>query len=324
MHNPFPFALQPRAGRSEPGFMAAALSMARLSVVGAAAVLGCLQPAAAASLLNSATDFAVLGATTVTSTPSVTSAPVGTRVYGALGVSPGTAVTGFPPGTVTGGSIHLNDAVAVAARADATLAYSALGLLGPTVNLTGNALGSMGTPGFADLSPGVYAFDTSASIDGQLTLDFAANPTGSFVFLIGSTLTTGTASLVSVLNGSSLSSIYWRVGSSATLGSGTNFAGNILANTSISMNPDARISCGRAIALTGAVTMIGGSISNDCNLGGFLGGDDDFGSRGFTGLTSPVPEPASALMLAAGMLGLTLARRKSRSGVGAPVALAGR
>ncbi len=55
-----------------------------------------------------------------------------------------------------------------------------------------------------------------------------------------------------MLNGGPGSAIYWEVGSSATLGTGSTFAGNILADQSITLTTGAAILCGRAIALHAA------------------------------------------------------------------------
>ena len=104
-----------------------------------------------------------------------------------------------------------------------------------TVDLTGN-----GSSWPTTLMPGVYKFSSSAQLTGTLTLDFAGNPNQPFVFQIGTTLTTASGSTVNVLNGSSNSAVYWEVGSSATLGTSTAFAGNILADQSITLNTGAK------------------------------------------------------------------------------------
>jgi type VI secretion system secreted protein VgrG len=126
------------------------------------------------------------------------------------------------------------------------------------------------------------------------------------IFQIGSTLTTASGSYVNVSNGSSLSGVYWQVGSSATLGTGTIFAGNILALDSVTLAPQADILCGRAFALTGAVTLIDNLISNNNAV-------KDFGSYGFSnGFHSPtvVPEPVSVLLF--GLGGVSMACVRSR------------
>jgi hypothetical protein len=74
------------------------------------------------------------------------------------------------------------------------------------------------------------------------------------VFQIGSTLTTASASSVVVINGGSVCNAFWQVGSSATLGTATSFAGNILALASITVTTGASLR-GRALARTGAVTL---------------------------------------------------------------------
>jgi type VI secretion system secreted protein VgrG len=250
--------------------------------------------------LGSAQDFAVLGGSTVTNTGATT-------IYGNLGVDPGSAVTGFPPGTVTGGSIYGPGPVSNLAQSDALTAYNTLSLLPVTSNLTGQDLGTVGT-----LTPGVYRFDTAAQLTGTLTLDFSSNPTGDFVFQIGSTLTTAGSSVVKVTDGSSLSGVYWLVGSSATLGTDTTFAGNILADQSITLTTSADILCGRAIALNGAVTMDTNRISYDNTLEDFGSGRSDFGSHGFSGgtpLAEPIPAPGALLLVGSG-LGSLLAVRK--------------
>src|SRR6202049_136682 len=128
--------------------------------------------------------FAVLGGSTVTNTATPTT------VNGNLGVSPGSAVTGFPPGIVTGGTIHAADAVAAQAQSDLTTTYVNLANEACNTDLTGQDLGGK------TLTPGVYCFSTSAQLTGALTLDAQGNPNAVFIFKIGSTLTTASASSV--------------------------------------------------------------------------------------------------------------------------------
>src|SRR5580693_5920700 len=143
---------------------------------------------AAAQPLSS---FAVLGGSTVTNTNTPT------VVTGNLGVSPGSAVTGFPPGIVVGGSIHAADAVAAQAQTDLTTLYNNLASSACNTDLTGQDLGGL------TLTPGVYCFASSAQLTGTLTLDAQGNSNAFFIFKIGSTLTTASASSVMLINNAS-------------------------------------------------------------------------------------------------------------------------
>jgi subtilisin family serine protease len=198
---------------------------------------------AVAPTLGTASSFVVLGGSTVTNTgPTIVNAD--------LGVSPGTAVTGFLPGTLAGGTIHAADLLASQAQADTTIAYNSLtSQLCPAGNdLTGQDLGGK------TLTSGVYCFSSSAQLTGTLTLDAQGNANAVFVFKMGSTLTTASGSSVVMINGGSPCNVFWQVGSSATLGTTTRFAGNIIALASITVTTGVVIS-GRALARTGAVTM---------------------------------------------------------------------
>jgi len=203
---------------------------------------GAVLPAVAqvAPPLGQAESFAVLGGSTVTNTGA-------TIVTGDVGVSPGTAISGFPPGTING-TTHSNDAVAQGAQADLTTAYNSLAAQACNTGLTGTDLGGL------TLTSAVYCFSSSAQLTGTLTLDAQGNPNAVFVFQVGSTLTTASNASVRVINGGSDCNVFWQVGSSATLGTGSGLVGNILALTSITLTTSAT-SHGSLLARNGAVTM---------------------------------------------------------------------
>ena len=190
--------------------------------------------------LGTAENFAVLAGSTATNTGS-------TIVTGDLGVWPGTEVTGFPPGIVNG-TIYPGGAVAQQAQSDVTVAYNDLAGRACNVDLSGTDLGGL------TLTEAVYCFSSSAQLTGQLVLDAEGNADALFIFQIGSMLTTASNSSVLVINNGTECNVYWQVGSSATLGTSTAFAGNILALTSITLNTGADVS-GRSLARNGAVTM---------------------------------------------------------------------
>ncbi len=198
--------------------------------------------------LGTTQSFAVLGGASVVNTGS-------TVIIGDVGVSPGTVVSGFPPGTETGGTIHATDAVAGQAQIANTAAYLNLAGQTPvTQTLTGVDLGGQ------TLVPGVYSFSSSAQLTGALTLDAGGNSAAVWVFQIGSTLTTASGSSVVLINGAAPCNVFWQVGSSATLGSTTNFVGNVFALTSITLITGATVE-GRLLAQNGSVTMDSNTVS---------------------------------------------------------------
>jgi hypothetical protein len=228
--------------------------------------------------LGTAGSYAVLGASTVTNTgPTV--------LYGNLGVGPGCAITGFPPGIVHGTTNTCN-AATVKAQSDLTTAFNVAMGLSRTGTLTGQDLGGK------TLTHGVYFFATSAGLTGQLTLNNNGNRNAVFVFQIGSTLTTASSSSVIFTNGPD-KNVFWVVGSSATLGTTTKFVGHILALDSITLNNGASITCGSALARTGAVTMNNNTITTSC------------GSR-------TTPEPGTISLMGSGLAILAGAARLRR------------
>lgn len=234
------------------------------------AVVAAAGPAAAVpgvpgdvDFLGAAQSLAVLGGQTVTSTgPTV--------ITGDVAVAPGLAVTGFPPGLVSGGIYVPPAAQATAGQLDASAAYDALEALGGTPVPT--ELGGL------EYGPGVYHGAPAAStlqLTGTVVLN--GGPDDIFVFQSSSTLITASGSVVALMGGARACNVFWQVGSSATLGTSSLFAGTIIARTSVTATTDAVVGSGadegaRLLALDGSVTLDSNVIGAPSACGTATGG----------------------------------------------------
>lgn len=245
----------------------------KICIASAIAVIGLLAVSTGANgqniSLGSAETFAIVSAAGITNSGI-------TVITGDVAISPLATITGFSFSTPTGagvvtGTVHYNDALAIQAHTDALTAFNTLSGLTSTIDKSGLDLGGM------TLTPGIYHFDTSVGLTGTLTLDTLGDPNAVFVFQIGSTLTTAAGSSVIVTGAGTASdpNVFWQVGSSATLGTNTAFDGNILALISVSLGTNAAVVNGSVIALTGAVTLLGNTVSSSTLVGQFWNGSVD-------------------------------------------------
>jgi len=243
--------------------------------LGASAVAAMLLvPAAGAQAagvgLGTADGYGVLGGSAVTNTGPTT-------ILGDLGVAPSSAISGFPPGTVTG-AIHANDAAAQQAKNDLVTAYDDAAGRPSTSTVSADLAGRT-------LVAGVYTSASSLGLSGALTLDAQGDPNAVFVFQAGSALTVGSGSRVRLTGGAQACNVFWKVGSSATIGSAAEFTGNVLALTSITLTTGATLE-GRALARNGAVVLDTNTIRRSVCATPGTGGGSGSGGGGGTGGTS--------------------------------------
>ncbi|MFC4535967.1 ice-binding family protein [Sphaerisporangium dianthi] len=216
------------------------LAAALPAMVAMGAVIATPHAASAATApvaLGSAANFGFLAGLTVNNVgPSL--------VTGDLGASPGAVVTGFPPGTVTG-TIHAGDAVAAQAQTALTAAYTDAAGRTATASVPTQLGGTTLTSGVYTSTSGTFA------LTGNLTLDAQGDPSAVFIFKTTTTLATSAGSRVTLTGGTQACNVFWQTGTTASLGAGSSFAGNILANGAITTSAGVILN-GRALSRSGA------------------------------------------------------------------------
>jgi hypothetical protein len=230
--------------------------------------------------LGLATPFAIAATAGVANTPTT---PI-THINGDVVLDPTPTCNGVPVGnggnfglcggmapTISGmviTNVHPDTTTSAAIKADLNAAFLSITPLagGPAVGTLGGGTTIAAPTTLGDVAgnalvlhdnwftPGVYTSGTSILITGDITLDGQGDPNAVFVFQSASTLTTadgapspGAHTRIRLTNGTKASNVWWQVGSSATIGSYSEFQGNILAAFDITMKTGAT-ACGRSMA----------------------------------------------------------------------------
>lgn len=191
-------------------------------------------------------NFAVLAGTTITNTGT-------TSIDGSVGLFPGTSFTGQESSSINGEK-QLANAAALKAKNDLITAYNDADKRENVTRIPTELGGTVLTPGTYDSASGTF------EINGNLTLDAQCDPNAVFIFKTASTLVTASGSSVTPINNAQFCQTFWKVGSSATLGTNSYIVGHIVALTSITANTGANVR-GQLLARNGAVTLDSNTIT---------------------------------------------------------------
>jgi Ice-binding-like len=200
--------------------------------------------------LGSDSSFAVLAGSGITVAGAVNS----TTINGDIGTFPTTSITGLA-NVILNGANQAGNSVTQNAQNNLVSAFN--DAAGRAATMTYAPVSDLGG---LTLTSGVYKDPTSFGLSGTLTLNGQGNPNTVFIIQAGSTLITASGSSVVLINGAQACHVFWEVGSSATLGTDSDFVGNILASASITADTGATVD-GRLLAETGAVTLDNNTIT---------------------------------------------------------------
>jgi ice-binding like protein len=248
--------------------------------------------------LGTAAPFAVLAGDAVTNVPT-------SVILGDVGLTPttGAAITGLTCAEVTG-TIYtvdlagplcrdVNPGLLTTAKNALTTAYNSAAGQSPDTSYAAadNQLGAK------TLTAGVYRFTaaSTANLIGNLTL--SGSSADVWIFQATSTLVTAANSTVTFSGGAQACNVFWQVGSAATLGANSDFAGSILAHDDISVGNkvtvDGRLLAGGQANHAGAVTLIHDTITrSDCAA--VTATPSPTGVPGATPTAAPLATPTAA------------------------------
>lgn len=191
--------------------------------------------------LGAGFSYAVFAGTEITNTGTAT------RINGDIGTASATSITGLTSDQSVAGMTPANDDNAELVQYDLMMAYH-------TIKDRNNAKVITSNLGGQTLTPGIYSFDTPATVSGTLKLDAQGDINAVFIFQVNATLITEQSSQIELINEAQFSRIFWQVSNDVRLAEKTNFKGTILANKSVFVETDVIVQ-GRLLAITGGVTL---------------------------------------------------------------------
>ena len=120
-----------------------------------------------------------------------------------------------------------------------------------------------GNIGGLTLTPGVYTWGTGVTLPFGTNVTLRGGVNDVFIFQVAQTLTTGDATQIILTGGAQAKNIFWVVGETVALGAGSQFQGNILGATDITLLAGASVT-GRLMAGTD-VTLITNAVTQPVN-----------------------------------------------------------
>ncbi len=191
-------------------------------------------------------------------TGNVTNTGSDTHVAGDVGTNSG-VTTGYNPLYVNGIIHVVPDASTAAAASDLATIYTTLNSLAYDIELLFPAqVGHNLT-----LTPHTYLLNSAATLTDTLYLDAQGNPDAVFVMQVNGAFTTGTNSVVKLLNGARAKNVFWVTEGAVTIGNNATFEGSVVANNAAIAIASGAMFFGRAFTTNGAITTSGDSITAD-------------------------------------------------------------
>jgi hypothetical protein len=169
-------------------------------------------------------------------------------VVGDVGTNVG-LTAGFDALNVTGTIHEAPDEVTAAAIADLAIAYDYLNTLENDIELLypaqfGNEL---------ILTPHTYILNAATVLTGNLYLDAQGNEDAVFVIKVVGAFSTGTNSIVHLVNGAQTKNVFWKITGEVAVSAGSIFNGTIVSTGAIAFSIGVELN-GRALTTTGAFT----------------------------------------------------------------------
>lgn len=205
--------------------------------------------------LGTAAHFAILAKSAITTTGT-------TMITGDCGVSPAaaTTMTGFSlqadASNVFSRSIYVDGKLYAANYTPPTpinMGVSIGDMQAAYVDAAGRSLSAITELGAGNISgmtlaPGLYKWGTGLIVNGTIT-ELAGGADDVWIFIVAKDLTVGNAAILNLSGGAQAKNIFWAIAGKVTLGTTSQFKGNILCKTQINMLTGAKLS-GRALAQT--------------------------------------------------------------------------